>query len=713
MKSIYTTTTKYAAVALSLLLAACTTDLYHGDDDKPIVEPEEKGLNIPDDFDFSMVTKRTLTVNVMDEYEGTKDYMVEGYVDNPIFNPSAKLLFRRKTNEKSPCVIDNVTFANTVKILYIRQTDPYGIKTVYTFPLEGKGNGDIVCDLKPAEAPETKAAGQLRSEDFDSKFTVPKNVEKITKASDIKNNGVYLIPEGKKITIRKGDMPNGNGKDDDKPNGNGEDLEKITLYIAGTLEFKIDDDNDDFEFKNNCQIVVLESGKIIGNGVDLEFEGGSDLFNKGVIEGIDDLSMGENNKNNDCVIYNKGTITVNDLSVDGTRIYNYCLIDVKEEFEIEEKAAGCNLYLRGGAFLCGEFKISQGSAASGIYFEVPKTILKGNNAIFNVAPSINGPQGVGNDKAAFWFNNLSLNYKSAVYAYYGVDFACTSVTGRDKLIPMWGAAWSQNYDEDEKIIPSFGIEPTDCNGNTSSKPETKPEEPSGPATEEPGETETYTFLFEDNWPAFGDYDMNDIVLDLNVANQEIEGNNAKSAIITAKLRAVGATKNLYLFVRANNMVKKEIALFDGKEAHAALGNFNRSQMINTEKFDTEPAQDQVTVDLTRGTLSLGSLDVYIVWGDPNADKRNEIHLAGFSGTELANGSATSKDYRYKSDNDEGDKYNNMMWGLMVPNSFKYPTEMNSIMDVYPDFVKWAQAGGDSHEDWYSNASGSVYQGTNE
>lgn len=687
MRSLYTTTTRFAAFAFGLLLAACTTDLYEGDKEVPVVKPGENGMNIPDDFDFSTVSTPTLTVNVMDEYEG--NYTVEGYDDNPVFNPSATLLFRRKTNGKNPCVIEDVTFPKTLKMLYIRQTDPYGLMSVYTFDLEGEG--DKVFDLKPADAPATKAGGQLRSAEFPVNFDKG-NAETVTHVSQIKNNGKYYIPKGTTITFQEGDMQEGNSRK----------MEKVTLYVEGTVEFKIKE----MEFKNDCQIYVLADGKIIGNGVDIECKNGTDIYNQGVIEGIDELSTEENNSNNDCVIYNEGTIRVKDLTVDGTRIFNYCLIDVKEDFESE--GAGSSLYLRGGAFLCKEFEISKGPSA--IYFG-PRAILKGESAEFKVASSIvgagNGASLSKNDWAVIQFDRLNLAFAGWGEASWCVEFACNSVKGSGQF--AW-PVWSSTHDKNGKIIPSFVIEPTPCNGNTANDPDQK-EDTDDTVSEKPEETATYTFLFEDNWPAFGDYDMNDVVLDLNVANQEIDRKgNAKSAIITANLRAVGATKELYMFVRADNMVQEEIPLFDGKEAHSCLGNYNRSQMINTEKYDSDPVPYQTTVDLTGGTLSLGTLDVYIVWGNPNAADRNEIHLAGFSGTDRAKVSNTSVDYRYKSESEEGDKFQNMMWGLMIPQNFKYPKEMNSIMDVYPEFVKWAQSGGDSYEEWYENAEGPVYAG---
>lgn len=689
MRNIYLKTTQYAALAFSLLLAACTTDLYEDDGKDPVVKPSENGINIPDDFDFSTISTPTITVNVMDEYDGKKNYTVEGYDDNPIFNPSATLLFRRKTNGATPCVIKDVTFAKTLKTLYIRQTDPYGLKSVYTFALDKEG--DMVFDLKPAEAPETKAAGQLRSAEFPVDFNKG-DATPVTKASEIRNDGKYYIPENTKIVFRKGAIHEGNG----------EKMEKVTLYVEGTLEFEVEK----FEFKNDCQIYVLKDGKIVGNGVDIKCKNGTDIYNQGIIEGIDELKMEENNSNNDCVIYNEGTIQVEDMTVNGTRIFNYCLIDVDDDFVSE--GAASSLFLYSGAFLCEDFKIPAGGTNITLG---PKAILKGDNAEFEGASNISGVYNLAyNDWSVFQFEELKLNVQAWLSFSGCVEFVCDDIEGREYLrnIPRWSSAY-----KGEDIIPTVVIEPSPCNGYTSNNPDKEEEDTDDTTSETPDETATYTFLFEDNWPSFGDYDMNDIVLDLNIANQEIKEGNAKSAIITANLRAVGATRELYMFVRADNMVQEEVALFEGKEAHACLGNYNRTQMVNTEKYDSEPAKYQTTVELTEGTLSLGTLDVFIVWGNPNTDGRNEIHLADFSGTDRAKVSANSVKYRYQSDTDEGDKFQNMMWGLMIPQNFKYPKEMNSIMDVYPEFVKWAQAGGDEYENWYANPQGAVYEGNAE
>lgn len=45
------------------------------------------------------------------------------------------------------------------------------------------------------------------------------------------------------------------------------------------------------------------------------------------------------------------------------------------------------------------------------------------------------------------------------------------------------------------------------------------------------ETLPYTYLFEDNWPTTGDYDMNDLVIGIQINNKKIGGKTESAKII--------------------------------------------------------------------------------------------------------------------------------------------------------------------------------------
>lgn len=61
---------------------------------------------------------------------------------------------------------------------------------------------------------------------------------------------------------------------------------------------------------------------------------------------------------------------------------------------------------------------------------------------------------------------------------------------------------------------------------------------------------TYTYVFEDNWPKYGDFDLNDIVLTLNNRSTQANSNgNLKSAQFDITLEAVGASKIVGVGIR--------------------------------------------------------------------------------------------------------------------------------------------------------------------
>lgn len=118
-----------------------------------------------------------------------------------------------------------------------------------------------------------------------------------------------------------------------------------------------------------------------------------------------------------------------------------------------------------------------------------------------------------------------------------------------------------------------------------------------------------------------------------------------------------------------------------------------------------------------GVVNANNLNVFIVWGDPNKNKKNEVHIVGFLGTEQAATALTSDEYyRYKYNeniDNSTEEFNNMMWGLMIPKSSfdSYPREGISIMDAYPQFMNWAKSGGKDVLDWYTlGVNDLLYQG---
>ncbi len=169
------------------------------------------------------------------------------------------------------------------------------------------------------------------------------------------------------------------------------------------------------------------------------------------------------------------------------------------------------------------------------------------------------------------------------------------------------------------------------------------------------EAEAYTMCFEDR-PNEADYDMNDLVL---------RATRVKEDRIQLSIIATGAHDPIVI----GGIQGKEEVGFNGKEVHELFGYNNQYIFINTEKNSQriQPVSEYVDVDKN---LRIDDFlkAIYIenrkTGRTINVSKRGEPPFA-----------------------------------IIVPISFKYPLENNSITIAYPKFLNWAQSKDEDH-DWY-------------
>ncbi|WP_298651202.1 LruC domain-containing protein [uncultured Proteiniphilum sp.] len=274
-------------------------------------------------------------------------------------------------------------------------------------------------------------------------------------------------------------------------------------------------------------------------------------------------------------------------------------------------------------------------------------------------------------------------------------------------------------------------------GNDTSIPDTPPASPRFPII---SEGLGLTYLFEDNWPYLGDYDMNDVVLDVQPIYETNEQNKVIQLTLQVTLRAAGASKRLAVgiqldgitpgmissitrsntagingnvFTQSNGLETGQtyavIPAFD--DAHEALGH-SSPLMTNTVKGsenNVSPRQVDFTIHFTtpldQASISIDKLNAFIINGGYKV-KRQEVHMAGFQPTDkadkskfgLADDNSTEKPYTSKS---------NMIWGLAIPGPAKYPLEWTSIKVAYSGLENWATSGGALEKDWYKNPNQNI------
>lgn len=233
-----------------------------------------------------------------------------------------------------------------------------------------------------------------------------------------------------------------------------------------------------------------------------------------------------------------------------------------------------------------------------------------------------------------------------------------------------------------------------------------------------------TLSFEDLWPAQGDFDMNDMVLNTNVVYTSDANNNRVDATFTVVVEAVGAGFSNGLAIVFTDASKQPIgsdiigSVSGEASADPDVENgvivFNNVYNAQTDYYQNNgvgpslPAQTfTFTVNFNSNAGSQAIIpDIYIFRSN---DRGLEIHLDGFLGTTEANSAY------YNTVDDINGTYSTstgLPWALEVitPNkSYKHPLEFIDILLAYPGFQGWAESEGSSNQNWLDNpVVGNIY-----
>ncbi|MEQ8237967.1 MAG: LruC domain-containing protein [Cyclobacteriaceae bacterium] len=249
----------------------------------------------------------------------------------------------------------------------------------------------------------------------------------------------------------------------------------------------------------------------------------------------------------------------------------------------------------------------------------------------------------------------------------------------------------------------------------------------------PGENSYGTFAFEDNWPGFGDYDFNDLVVDYQYEQLANASNKMTELHSTFIIKAVGAGFSNGFGVELD-INSSEVSQVLGSQLHgdlfsinasgvennqtkavipvtdAAHYNFNTRGFVNTDTSFDYLTPDTIHVDITF-SRALGLSEAGAAPFNPfiviNQTRGREAHLPGYSPTDLVDqsyfgtGNDDSKpnlDIYYRSQT-------GLPWGMNLPISFDYPNEKSSILTGYNHFSQWTKSLGFSYMDWYTDKTG--------
>ena len=249
-------------------------------------------------------------------------------------------------------------------------------------------------------------------------------------------------------------------------------------------------------------------------------------------------------------------------------------------------------------------------------------------------------------------------------------------------------------------------------------------------------TYTGTLAYEDLWPAQGDYDFNDMVIDYNI-DHIINGSNEVVEIEADwTIRAIGAGFRNGFGFSFDNLAPNSIASITGQNLNDGLVSttsngteqgqsdatviafdnvFNvmpnaGTAFVNTVKSDASVAPVTLSNKITFSSSqdqSLVGLPPYNAFIFANATRGREIHLADKAPRDLADMSlfGTGSDAT-----DAGSEYyyktsNGLPWAINITESFAYPVEYTPINEAYSNFAVWATSGGSLNTNWFTDEAG--------
>lgn len=762
--------TRYNRLALlvifltSIAFYSCKDDVFSPEKVKATYQNKFPVKDIDPDMDWKMTRQIPINVAVYEDYG--VDYAVRIYTKNPLDKESDAILLAEG-------VANHELQFNTIADC------PVALQTLYAVRYDAKGRAAVkpidITDGKltatfgwaPDATPSSRAAANTRADKATSQDCpyTDKDIENLlVKATEytgqqIAETGIYkiskkykgqlnigyadnrpensilllvapkaewsipqgtTIPTGVRLIIaRKGEVKLASG---------GEWSPTLTfkgnssLVIMGNPEYEIDDDDDEpevdvhdegeiKEHDEQRSWIAFENTGLIYNRGEIDVTGikntGSTLYNYGELDL--DVLVGSQ------LTVNHGSIETNYIGSsngDPQIIENYCIIDVDNTCNIKSLTMGPSSYLECKNFYPGDgmpiLKLGHGSfikvkEESKFSCHIYGPTQKGEYALFRSNGKITDASG-GSCNGMIYFE-IEQEAPSIFYEFIKRGDTKAIICKKGKA-------------------PAYIPE-----GNCSGLGNTPSEEPDP----QPENRLVLSYAFEDNFPLVGDYDFNDIVLDVTVSYDRGSDNKITTTNINVQLAAAGASKMVGAGLRiVGNDARSAIRdiSFAGPDAerfqstisgsmfssaieadhvitlfgnaHAVFG-VSAGTLVNTGITEAPIYTYQIKIEQNDGyqwetpVITQDSLDFFIAYKYKTMEKRMEVHLYDFWKYGATPAGTIQQENL--------DLAGNNTWAICVPEKYRYPKEyinVSAVGDIpcaYPKFLSWARDR-NVDEDWY-------------
>ncbi len=728
-----------AILCLGGLTTSCVNDPEHFVPEKlqPIDNPMSD-LDVPNGFDWATTYTLNVKVNVNDVYSGQYYYVVEVWDNNPVGNEEAHMLSKGVAKRDKPYET-SFSIPSNLSSVYVTQTDPRGRTVVRSYPVS-KDTKDLVCDFSVLPTVAKRALNVLSGSDDIAPVTyttAPADAVAITGNTTLQSNTSYKI--------------SGNYSGSFTNPG----VSSTKIFVEGTWTVGAKK----FNAGSGVEIIVLPAAKINAQLIDLGANTRLSIMRNGVMQ-MDELVCAPTTKfynlgtfkadvfhSDPVLIYNglEALMEISDYKSWGNTVYNYgymkfgyaeiknsstvakwynyCSVEATDDFMFHEG----ELVLDHGLIHSAnriQFNQNQVTMLNGSMLSADKQIVMGSTT------SVYG----GNSGVRSLVQSPKINISNNV-VYSGYVTVEADDPDKNHKYDLQAPAEMAGYKKSSVLI-------TPCEGSGSEGNEGNeggdPSDPQWPLII--NDATTYNYAFEDNWPVYGDYDMNDVVI--YITNRQMtkqESGAITSYKIQGRLMAVGASKKIAAAVQLANLpvssVKNVVLSNAGEvgmdasffvltsaniekgQANAVIPIFSEAHkfigstgLINTlphvaavtpKDFEFE-VQFDAAKNIKESDLDMAYFDLFLITDEKNVN-RQEVHLPAYNPTDRANlrlvgsGNCANSAAPYLST--EG-----LSFGLMIPYAFRWPVEYAPIREVYGDFPSWVRSAGQSNKDWYLNAS---------
>lgn len=674
MKAMYLIKT-LSFITLATFTGCMDNDVYNADNEKE--NENAPGLVVPPNFTWSTTTKVAVNVTTGDKSDHTYAILVypQGATEKtyPLISGTAK---------KGVPFNGTITVPASDTIVSIVKTMKYNsgsnLRLEWSAPIN---NGKVTVDFSNLNDLTTRAANittrGINSGDLENWANMTELTEKIT----LKNDGQYKVSEGKSVIITELDFS-----------------KNAKIYVAGVLQLKsgiiLNNSN-----KGN-EIIILEKSAKSEKGGLLKSDGNITLKNELKVINYGNINI-------------QGTLIIRDDSEVETEGCIYA-----KRIELAEQGQGGILDIKEGGYVDTESMYMEKSKVKldrNAYLHIEGELTCKNDNEIDGESTKSSIAEVGSISKVQGQTNkiLKVNDAFIVCEKSKPDFA--NLTNA-----LWGnrnAAADDGAKTEGSDCANFDPEEDNTGGDT------KPEE----VVTSPG---VYTYAFEDQWPHFGDYDMNDLILQTEPKIYSVD-NIVKKVVLNCKIMAIGATKTIAAAVQWDDVLPNSISsieydttnnfgedlfehnpngteknqstavvpLFDN--AHIFAGAHNNSITGTHTNSNYTAKEFNVTILLNSNTITPANFELgkwnYFITCNTTKGKRMEVHMKSDSPSDLFDSSLSKGDVQ-SSQNPFVAK-GNYCWVMCIPNSFSFPLENNKLWDSFKDFNTWLT---DDSYDWYNH-----------